>query len=127
MKVKKVERLEEYLVGAMRAVDNQIARMLQRSPEEVEASGVQKWEPYQRKVEQLSKIMLDAFGDQSVQLDSILVFSQAFLKSLKIIVEDLDREGLGNIRTQYCRSALDNIEFDARSAISQLKGENHLM
>lgn len=114
--------LEAGLLTAMRAIDNQIARAMQRSPEQLEAHGVQKWEPYQQRIESISSFIMTSLGKRHVELDSLLVLSQAFSKSLALIVEDLGEEGLGKVRALYCREALAAIERDASSSSALLAG-----
>lgn len=115
-------KLEENLIGAMRALENQIARHMQRTPAEREEKGVQKWEPYQLKIEETAGIILDSVNEGSIGLDSLLVIVQGTLKALKITLEDLGRENLGDLRSRYCETALEQIETDARLTLLELKG-----
>lgn len=115
--------LEESLIIAMRAIDNQIAREMQRDPKELERHGVQKWEPYEKRVELITALVLDAIGDQEVQLDSLLVMAQSFAKALHLYCEDIGKGDLGKLRTTYCQNAFKNIEQDAVRGEKTLKGE----
>jgi len=115
--------LEEGILKAMRALDSQIARRMQRTPTEREAEGVQKWAPYALKVEELTALMMNALGDEEITLDSILVFSQALTKALKLIIEDLESDGLGQIRSGYCQATLEKITRDCEDGLSVIKGE----
>lgn len=118
----KHSNLEAGLLQAMRSLDNQIARALERTPAEREESGVQKWGPYTDRVELVSTFVIDAFGDEGVQLDSLLVLAQVFPKVLSILSDELGREGLGEIRCAYVESVLESIEREAGRARRQLKG-----
>ncbi len=114
--------LEQGLLTAMRALDNQIARAMQRSPSEREAHGVQKWEPIATRVENVCAFVLNSLGDEDVTLDSLLVLSQAMAKSLALVVDDLGLEGLGEIRSGYVSSALESIAEDASRTLRGLTG-----
>ena len=123
----KTPPLEEGLMMAMRALDNQIARAMERSPSEREVSGVQKWEPVAERVERVCVWVMNSLGDKEVQLDSLLVLSQAMTKALALIVDDLGEEGLGKMRSAYCVDALEKISVDAVRAKSSLRGGAELM
>ena len=112
-KKSKLPPLEEGLLQAMRALDNQIARRMQRSPAEREEKGVQKWEPYSDKIEEVVALVLNFVGNDAVKIDSLLVLGQAMSKSLYLLVEELGEDGLGAIKSAYCRHALEMIERDA--------------
>jgi hypothetical protein len=120
----KVDKCEEGLLQAMRAIDNQVARALQRSPAEREVQGVTKWEPYESRVENLTAFILNALGDGAVTFDSLIVLGQAFTKALRFAAEDLGPDGLGAMRTSYCKDAMDSIERDASKALSELRGQH---
>jgi hypothetical protein len=113
--------LEEGLLKAMRALDQQIARAMERSPADREPEGVQKWGPYRDKIEQVSSLLLHFLGDEQLKLDSVLVFSQALVKALKLFVHDMEGEGLGKLRSSYCQIAFENIERDALEGIKELQ------
>ena len=117
----KTPPLQAGLLAALQALDSQIAREMQRNPVEREAHGVQKWEPIAKRVEAVSGFLLDALESQSVELDSVLVLSQALTKSLSIMVQDLEEKGLGKTRTGYALHALESIERDARAGLSTLR------
>ena len=91
----KLPMMEAGLQQCMRAIDNQIARELQRSPAEREQHGVQKWEPFQERTERLVTFLLNQLGDETVGLDALLVLSQATSKALTLLTEDMGEDGLG--------------------------------
>ena len=122
-----LSRLEEGLMMAMRAIDEQVAREMQRSDAEREQKGVQKWDPLQKRIEKAASILLNAFAKDDIKLDSLLVLSQALTKSLQLIVDEIGTEGLGHIRSGYCNWTLENISTYADRAIKQLKGNANLM
>lgn len=109
---------EESLLGALKSIDNQIARQMQRTPAEREESGVQKWTPLTEKIEQTATVVLDGFADGHIQLDSLIVLAQSLVKSLYLIVEDVGAEDLGDLRSAYCQDALEKIERDARQGLA---------
>jgi len=114
-------KMEEGLLQAMRAIDNQIARALQRTPAEREAHGVQKWEPYESRVEHLVAFILNQLGDSSASLDSLFVLSQSFTKALRLASEDLGPDGLGAMRSAYCIDTMEKIGRDAAKALNELR------
>ncbi len=120
-------KLEEGLLNVMSALNNQIARKMQRSPAEREILGVQKWQPYQEKIEEVTSFVLNTLEEGNGNLDSIFVLSQAFSKVLKILVDDLSQEGLGKLRTEYCKSTAENIREDMRLLLEQLCGGARIM
>ena len=119
-------KLEQGLLGAMKAIDNQIARAMQRTPSERDVHGVQKWEPYNTRIENVTAFLLESMADNEVSLDSLLVLAQAFPKALHLIVNDLGREGLGAVRTSYCGEAVKHIERDAQGVLTAL-ADQHLV
>lgn len=122
----KLSPLEESLLRAMSAIDNQIAREMQRYPEQVERHGVQKWEPHGKRVELITSFLMNALGDQKINMDSLLVLAQAGAKALSLIIADLGSEGLGKVRSDYCRVAMDAIASDARRANQSLHEQVNL-
>lgn len=124
----RVSPMEAGLRAAMRALDNQIEKEVQRrNPSEREEHGVQKWEPIERRMEQVSSLILDAFGERQAGLDSLLVLSQAFVKALHLVIEELGGEGLGKVRQGYCAEALKRIASDTRRAEEVISGKPALM
>lgn len=119
----KVGKCEEGLLQAMKAIDNQIARALQRTPSERELQGVQKWEPYESRIEHVTAFLLNQLGDGEIAFDSLIVFAQAFTKALRFAAEDLGPDGLGSMRTEYCRDAMQKIERDAGKALVEMCGD----
>ncbi|MFM1848727.1 MAG: hypothetical protein RL417_2201 [Pseudomonadota bacterium] len=118
----KLPPLEDGLLRAMQALDRQVAREMQRTPAEREEKGVRKWEPYEKRVENVTSFVLNAIGDDAATLDAVLILSQSFVKSLYLLAEELGVEGLGDIRSQYCRGALEAIGQDIARAGTALKG-----
>ncbi len=116
-------KLEEGLVQAMRAIDNQVARAMQRSPSERDAHGVQKWEPYETRVEHVAAFIINQLGEEAVSLDGVIVLAQAFTKALRILTHDLGSDGLGETRTAYCLDAVDKIERDAHRVKRDLESD----
>ncbi|MFO0415679.1 MAG: hypothetical protein ACK5Y6_00185 [Pseudomonadota bacterium] len=116
----KYGKLEEGLLQALKAIDNQVARSMQRSPSEREAQGMQKWEPYSSRIEGITAFLLEEFGDNSINLDSLVVSTQAFAKALQLVCDDLGQEGLGKIRTEYCLDAMRKVARDAEKVIDGL-------
>ena len=104
---KKRPKLEQGILELMQALDSQVARALERTPAEREIHGVQKWEPLGEKVEQVSAFVLESFAGRAITLDALLICAEAFGKSLRLIVDELGSEGLGQIRTRYCEQALE--------------------
>ena len=117
----KIPPLQAGLLTALQALDSQIAREMQRQPTEIEVHGVQKWEPISKRVETIAGFLLDAIESQAIELDSVLTLSQAVIKTLSIIVQDLGEKGLGKMRSAYALEALQNIERDARTGLDALR------
>jgi hypothetical protein len=116
-------KLEEGLLQAMKAIDNQVARAMQRTPAERDMHGVSKWEPYETRVENSTAFLLNALGEGDVSLDSLLVLAQAFTKALRFASEDLGTEGLGKVRAEYCIDCMQKISNDAAKTLSELRGQ----
>ena len=119
-------KLEDGLITALRAIDNQVAREMQRSPADRELHGVQKWQPFEKRVESISLLLLDAIADQEINLDSLLVMSQALSKALSLLTQDLGVSGLGTVRTEYCLQAANAISRDAFKITDTLKSRSEL-
>lgn len=122
-----LSKLETALLTAMQSIDMQIAREMQRSPSQREEHGVQKWDAYQKRIENISAFLLNNIANRNLELDSLLVLSQAFAKSLQILVEELGEKGLGIVRSSYCMSAADAIARDAGQMIRVLKNDHDLV
>lgn len=122
----KLPPLEEGLILAARAIDNQVARDMQRTPAEREELGVQKWKPYEDRVEKVTGFLLNAFQEREIDLDGFIVLAQAWSKALYLLMDDLGPEGLGKLRAQYCLSAMEAIGGDAHRARSALGAEKNL-
>ena len=116
-------KLESGLLQAMKAIDNQIARAMQRSPAEREVHGVQKWEPYATRVESITGFLLEEVGDTNVGIDSLLVCAQAFAKALQLVCDELGPDGLGDVRASYCLDAMRHITRDAQLVIDALSDQ----
>ena len=114
--------MEGGLLQCMKALDNQIAREMQRTPDEREQHGVQKWEPYNIRMERLVTLLLNELGEGSITLDSVLVLVQSLSKTLSIVVDDLGEEGLGNVRSMYCLKTCEALSFDVERALNVLRG-----
>jgi len=119
----KLPPLEEGLLQAMKAIDNQIAREMQRTPAVQDAEGVQKWKPFEDRLERVASFILDSLGSNDTQLDSLLVLSRAFTKALRLAVEDLGGEVLGKVRSEYCIQAFEEIQVDADKGRRELRDE----
>ena len=128
MTTKKIKTppLKEGLITAMQALDVQVARDLQRTPAQEEVLGVQKWEPYQKRIEDVATLLIDCVGDRTITLDPLLILSQAFSKALQILACDLGQDGLGKMRSDYCTAAFENLASDSARALSLLKEEKDL-
>ena len=113
-------KLEDGLIQAMQALDNQIARAMQRTPAQRESEGVLKWGPYDVRIERITTTILQEIAQTTVSLDSLLVCSQAFSKALYLLITELEREGLGSVRVEYCRDALEKIRTDAERALREI-------
>lgn len=111
------------LISALHALDGQVAREMQRSPAELERHGVQKWEPYAKRVEKTAAVVLDSIGEERCKLDSVLIMAQAMTKGLSLLIEELGVENLGELRSSYCRAAMIAIERDARNALALLRND----
>lgn len=122
----KLSPLEEGLLRALRAIDNQIAREMQRTPAELEKLGVQKWEPFNKRIENISAFLIDSISEQSMQLESLIVAAQAFVKVMKIFSEDLGEDGLGKMRSAYMRWAMENLSRDSYESLRALGAEGEL-
>lgn len=122
----KLTPLEEGLLRALRAIDNQIDREMQRSPAELEKLGVQKWEPFNKRIENISAFLIDRISEQDIQLESLVVAAQAFSKVMKIFAEDLGEAGLGKMRSAYLRWAMENLSRDSYEALRALGAEGEL-
>jgi hypothetical protein len=119
--------LEDSLLTALKAVDNQIARAMERTPAEREVHGVQKWKPIDDRVERICELLLSEYG-QSYQLESLLVFSRAFVKSLSMICDELGSDAFGEIRGGYVKECFRVIEGDVERGRAVFKrGEESLM
>ena len=118
----KLPPLEAGLLTAMHSLDNQILRAMQRDPDELDKQGVQKWEPYSQKANQIASFTLEAFANRRIELDSILVLAQAFSSVVERVVHELGEDGLGNLRTLYVLSALNNITSSMHEAQLKLQG-----
>ena len=113
MSAPKPPPLETGLLMAMQALDNQISREVnQRDPSAREVHGVQKWAPIDKRVERVSSLIMDSLGDNEITLDSILVLSQSFVKSLCLISSELGEEGLGEVRVEYVKEAIRRIGIE---------------
>lgn len=117
-------RLEEGLLAALSALDHQVQKEVgRRTPAELATQGVQKWEPYAKRVERICSFVLDQLGANEVGLDSILILAQALPKCLQIAAADLGPTGLGDLRSGYALAAAAGISRDAELIRQALTGE----
>lgn len=119
--------LEESILSALKSIDNQIARAMERTPAEREVHGVQKWKPYEERVEKLCELLLSEYGDE-YQLDGLIVLVKTFVKSFSILCEELGSDAFGEIRTAYIKETLEKLESDVFRAKSSFgRDETTLM
>lgn len=111
---KKVSPLEDGLLSMLKALDSQIARELQRTPQQREEFGVTKWEPMRKRVEIVTSTLVAELGNQSYSLEALCVLAQASAKALVLLAEDLGPDGLGEIRAAYIADTFDKITNDLR-------------
>jgi hypothetical protein len=107
-------KLETSLTTALNALQNQIDREMQRSPLEMEAKGMRKWEPFQTRVERVAGFIVESLADNKISLDSLIVLSQALSKSLQVAVTEIGKDCLGKTRSEYCLHAAEQIKRDAK-------------
>ena len=119
----KLSVLEESLLRALQALDSQVQRAMERTPAEREESGVQKWKPFEERVEKLTGLILDAFGE-TIELDSIIILTQTMAKALSMLCEDLGTEGLGDLRSAYVEDTLRVLSIEIERAQRVLKKEH---
>ena len=120
-KPQELPALEQGLLTAMQAIDNQIAREMQRNPQQREQHGVQKWEPYNTRIERITAFVMNSLGGSEVDLDSVLVLYQTFSKAVQMVIEDLGEDGLGKVRSSYCQTALESVARDCRNGLALLQ------
>ncbi|MCB0321811.1 MAG: hypothetical protein KDD60_12865 [Bdellovibrionales bacterium] len=116
----KAPPLESGLKSALKALDSQIAREMLRTPDERSEHGVLKFEPYSKRVEDVTALLLQGMADQQLELDGILVLAQALAKTLHLWSIELSAEGLGAVRTEYCITAAEGIKRDAERCLEEL-------
>ena len=125
-KAPKLPLLDESLLRALELIDSQIARAMERTPEQREIGGVQKWKPLEERVERLSTLLLDNFGER-VQLDSVLVLSQVFVKILGLLCQEMGSSGLGELRSLYVQDALKILEIEVERTLAIFKEEKGVL
>ncbi len=123
----KLPPLEDGLFRAMRAIDSQIQREMQRTPGQEETLGIQKWQPYQKRIEQISAFMMNCLGDADISLDSLIVLAQASSKALLLASEELGIAGLGKLRSQYCAATFEALANDAARGLRATKSDRTLV
>jgi hypothetical protein len=111
---KSVSPLEAALLQCLTALDNQVAREMQRTPAERELHGVQKWAPYSKRVELIAGLLAEQLGNNTIELDGMIVLAQALSKALSLFVDEMGAEGLGRVRSEYVAHAGDAMAADAR-------------
>jgi len=119
-------KVESGILQALIALDNQVAREMQRDPQQVSEQGVQKWQPHDKRIESLMEIILDNFDEGKIQLDSILISAQGLVHALTILIEDLGLVGLGELRRNYCLAAIDRISRNIEQAGRVIKEQREL-
>lgn len=102
--------LEAALMRVVQLLDTQVAREMQRTPIEREQRGVQKWEPYRSRGEKVSSLLLEGITEGELQLDGLLILSEAIPRCLRILAEELGEDGLGKIRSSYVKEVFVNLE-----------------
>lgn len=125
-KSEKLPPLEGGISQLLTAITSQIARELQRSPHEREQEGVRKWKPIEARTEIVTMKALEVVATGQADLDALLVSSQSFVKALMVYVEELGRDGLGQVRREYCRDALEKIQRDVRCGLEVVGEGNEL-
>lgn len=118
--------LEEGLLKALKAIDNQVLRLMQKDIKTRDEHGIKKLHIFDQKVEDISSLLLNALGDKEIDLDSVVVLSQALVKVLSFVVSDLGKDGLGKVRTENSLHALNNIERDLMNALAEIFGDSNL-
>ena len=113
---KNLPPLEASILRALQAIDSQIDREMQRTPADRETHGVQKWAPMSTRIERIVTFALDQFSQDEVKIESLLVMAQALTKAVRFAVEELGEDGLGKMRSDYCRRTVDEIGQDAHKA-----------
>jgi hypothetical protein len=127
-KDEKLPPLQEGLLIAMRALDNQINKAVERrTPAEREVHGVEKWQPLNDRVELVASVLLEAFADGDAGLDALLVLAQAAPKALSMVIDELGLPALGDARANYCRQAMAGIADDARRSMERISTESTVM
>lgn len=125
-KEEKLPLLDESLIRALELIDSQIARAMERTPEQRDVGGVQKWKPLEERVERISTLLLDYYGDR-IQLDSVVVMSQVLVKVLGIVCQEMGQEGLGEVRSIYVQDALKKLEIEIQRSLGVFKQEQGLL
>lgn len=120
----KLTPLEQSILNAAKALDNQILRATQRDASQRAIHGTQKWEPYQTRIENLCSFLMNSLGEQEISLDGLIVLAQAFSKTLCLVTADLGADGLGEVRSDYIKATFENLEKDAHSVKRSLNSEN---
>jgi len=105
---------------ALQAIDNQIAREMQRTPAGEAQHGTLKFQPFESRIERISADLLNWLGENLIELDSLLVLAQASSKALQLVIHDLGKDGLGKVRRAYCEQACQRIRGDAERAIDAI-------
>jgi hypothetical protein len=112
--------LEAGLLRCLQALDNQVAREMQRTPAERDLHGVQKWEPYNKRVEIVAGFLAEQLGKGELELDGVLILTQALSKALSLYSDELGADGLGKIRSEYVVQVGQALSSDARRLCSMV-------
>lgn len=115
------EPLEEGLLRALKALDNQVAReWQQRGAGEREIQGVSRTEAIDKRVESLTSYLIELFGDEEVGLESLMILGQSACKALSLLADELGPEGLGQVRSSHLIRAAGFIDRDIRRIDEEL-------
>lgn len=117
-----LSKLEGALLTTLKSLDNQMAREMQRSPEQLEKLGVQKWEPISKRVELITGFLLDRIGDDDIKIESLLVLLQSLSKTLYLLSDELQSDGLGKIRAEYILDTSQKVSYDVKRIVEIVKG-----
>lgn len=115
--------LEQSLLATLKSLDNQILRAMQKDPAARAAGGLQKWQPYQDRIELLCSFLLNSLGEKDIDLDGLIILTQAMSKALTFATEDLGSDGLGKVRSAYIRETFEKLARDAKEVSDLLNDE----
>ena len=115
------------LIEVLSSLEKQIARAANRKTElEVAESGFGKENIHSDKIERITGSIITSFEDNEIGLDSVLVLTQALLKSLRFISEDLNNEDLGEVRTELINTTINAVDRDLQLLKKSRNQEKYL-